>query len=68
MAQKSSSGYITSTDVSVEMHTSFPLAWEYLKVAEGLGKLCRDETFEGTNFYPNKFDQFVQDTEATLTL
>ncbi|KAG7381416.1 Vacuolar protein-sorting-associated protein 36 [Phytophthora pseudosyringae] len=64
MAQKSSSGYITSTDVSVEMHTSFPLAWEYLKVAEELGKLCRDETFEGTNFYPNKFEQFVQDTEV----
>ncbi|KAL3673252.1 hypothetical protein V7S43_000973 [Phytophthora oleae] len=64
MAHKSSSDYITSSDVSVEMHTSFPLAWEYLKVAEELGKLCRDETFEGTNFYPNKFDQFVQDTEV----
>ncbi|KAG6610146.1 putative vacuolar protein-sorting-associated protein [Phytophthora cinnamomi] len=64
MAQKSSSGYITSTDVSVEMHTSFPLAWEYLKVAEELGELCRDETFEGTNFYPNKFKQFVQDNEV----
>ncbi|KAG2772586.1 hypothetical protein JG687_00003510 [Phytophthora cactorum] len=64
MAQKSSSGYITSTDVSVEMHTSFPLAWEYLKVAEELGKLCRDETFEGTNFYPNKFEQFAQDTDV----
>ncbi|KAF1795284.1 Vacuolar protein sorting protein 36, GLUE domain [Phytophthora cactorum] len=36
MAQKSSSGYITSTDVSVEMHTSFPLAWEYLKVQRSL--------------------------------
>ncbi|CAH0477142.1 unnamed protein product [Peronospora belbahrii] len=64
MAQKSSSGYITSTDVSVEMHTSIPLAWEYLKVAEDLGKLCRDETFEGTNFYPNKFDQFVKVAEV----
>lgn len=64
MAQKSSSGYITSSDVSVEMHTSFPLAWEYLKVAEELGKLCRDETFEGTNFYPNRFDQFVESTEV----
>ncbi|KAK1948005.1 Vacuolar protein-sorting-associated protein 36 [Phytophthora citrophthora] len=64
MAQKSSLGYITSSDVSVEMHTSFPLAWEYLKVAEELGKLCRDETFEGTNFYPNKFDQFVETTEV----
>ncbi|KAG7397921.1 Vacuolar protein-sorting-associated protein 36 [Phytophthora boehmeriae] len=61
MAQKSSSGYITSTDVSVELHTSFPLAWEYLKVAEELGKLCRDETFEGTNFYPNDFERFVND-------
>lgn len=55
MASKSSSGYITSTDVSIELHTSVPLAWEYLKVAEELGKLCRDETFEGTNFYPNRF-------------
>ncbi|KAL4125041.1 hypothetical protein PRIC2_008631 [Phytophthora ramorum] len=64
MAQKSSSGYITSTDVSVEMHTSFPLAWEYLKVAEELGKLCRDETFEGTNFYPNEFESFLQGTET----
>ncbi|GMF65041.1 unnamed protein product [Phytophthora lilii] len=36
MAQKSSSGYITSSDVSVEMHTSFPLAWEYLKVGQAL--------------------------------
>lgn len=63
MAQKSSSGFITSTDVSVEMHTSLPLASEYLKVAEELGKLCRDETFEGTNFYPNMFIKFVLDTE-----
>ncbi|CEG35700.1 vacuolar protein-sorting-associated [Plasmopara halstedii] len=63
MAQKSSSGYISSTDVSVEMHTSLPLAWEYLKVAEELGRLCRDETFEGTNFYPNKFIQFVVGAE-----
>ncbi|ETI43828.1 hypothetical protein L917_10912 [Phytophthora nicotianae] len=67
MAQKSSSGYITSTDVSVELHTSFPLAWEYLKVAEELGKLCRDETFEGTNFYPNKFEQLMQDAEVEKT-
>lgn len=32
MATKSSTGYITSSDVSIELHTSFPLAWEYLKV------------------------------------
>ncbi|RLN89441.1 hypothetical protein BBJ28_00013825 [Nothophytophthora sp. Chile5] len=63
MAHKSSSGYITSTDVSVELHTSFPLAWEYLKVAEELGKLCRDDTFEGTNFYPNEFARFVHEAE-----
>ncbi|KAF4321077.1 hypothetical protein BBO99_00002118 [Phytophthora kernoviae] len=63
MAQKSSSGYITPTDVSVELHTSFPLAWEYLKVAEELGKICRDETFEGTNFYSNDFERFVNDAD-----
>uniref|UniRef100_K3WPY1 Vacuolar protein-sorting-associated protein 36 n=1 Tax=Globisporangium ultimum (strain ATCC 200006 / CBS 805.95 / DAOM BR144) TaxID=431595 RepID=K3WPY1_GLOUD len=59
MAKKSSTGYITSSDVSIELHTSFPLAWEYLKVAENLGKLCRDDTFEGINFYPNSFDMFA---------
>lgn len=32
MATKASAGYITSSDVSIELHTSFPLAWEYLKV------------------------------------
>jgi ESCRT-II complex subunit VPS36 len=32
MATKSSAGFITSTDVSIELHTSLPLAWEYLKV------------------------------------
>lgn len=32
MAGKSSSGFITSTDVSIELHTSVPLAWAYLKV------------------------------------
>ena len=39
MAQKSSSGYITSTDVSVEMHTSFPLAREYLNVRTAASNL-----------------------------
>lgn len=32
MVTKSSAGFITSTDVSIELHTSVPLAWEYLKV------------------------------------
>ncbi|TYZ59771.1 hypothetical protein PybrP1_007654 [[Pythium] brassicae (nom. inval.)] len=59
MATKASTGYITSSDVSIELHTSFPLAWEYLKVAEELGKLCRDDTFEGVNFYPNAFPDFI---------
>ncbi|GAB9465732.1 Vacuolar protein-sorting-associated protein [Globisporangium polare] len=63
MATKSSTGYITSSDVSIELHTSFPLAWEYLKVAEELGKICRDDTFEGTSFYTNRFDSFVLELE-----
>ncbi|GLD94965.1 hypothetical protein PINS_up003590 [Pythium insidiosum] len=58
MATKSSDGFITASDVTVELHTSLPLAWEYLRVAEELGKLCRDETFEGINFYPNRFLSF----------
>lgn len=29
------------------------------QVAEELGKLCRDDTFEGVNFYPNAFPEFI---------
>ncbi|KAJ0403402.1 hypothetical protein P43SY_003973 [Pythium insidiosum] len=31
MATKSSDGFITASDVTVELHTSLPLAWEYLR-------------------------------------
>jgi ESCRT-II complex subunit VPS36 len=59
MALKSSDGFITSSDVATELHVSLPLSLEYLKVAEQLGKLCRDDTFEGVNFYPNRFDSYL---------
>ena len=85
MAQTSSDGFVTVSDVSIELHISFPLAMEYLKVrggcdqpeptstdygalildlsasqvAEELGDLCRDETFEGLSFYPNAFPSFT---------
>ncbi|TMW68759.1 hypothetical protein Poli38472_006227 [Pythium oligandrum] len=64
MAKKSSDGFISASDVTVELHTSLPLAWEYLKVAEGLGHLCRDETFEGTNYYPNLFAMLTIEEEG----
>ncbi|DAZ95899.1 TPA: hypothetical protein N0F65_012610 [Lagenidium giganteum] len=67
MATTSSLGYITSSDVSLELHISLPLAWEYLKVAEELGKICRDDTFEGINFFPNRFETFAAPGPATVS-
>nr|CCA14138.1 vacuolar proteinsortingassociated protein putative [Albugo laibachii Nc14] len=60
MAEKSNVGYLTVTEVSVEMKISYPLAHDYLKAAEELQELCRDDTLEGINFYPNYFDSYVK--------
>jgi hypothetical protein len=42
MAQTSHEGYITASDVTIELHTSFPLAWEYLKVSPDLHRAMCD--------------------------
>ncbi|KAF0753252.1 hypothetical protein AaE_005773 [Aphanomyces astaci] len=59
LATAAADGCVTSADVSRAFKISLPLAVEYLKVAEQKGKLCRDDTFEGLLFYPNRFPSFV---------
>ncbi|KAF0685821.1 Aste57867_22343 [Aphanomyces stellatus] len=58
MAKAAADGCLTSNDVARALKISLPLALEYLKVAEQKGKLCRDDTFEGLHFYPNRFMNF----------
>ncbi|OQR85612.1 vacuolar protein-sorting-associated protein [Achlya hypogyna] len=62
LARQAKDGCITSSDVAAALHISISLAREYLKVAEQRGKLCRDDTFEGLNFYPNRFAEFLIET------
>ncbi|KDO18871.1 hypothetical protein SPRG_15699 [Saprolegnia parasitica CBS 223.65] len=59
LARTAKDSCITSNDVAAEMQISLSLAHEYLKVAEQRGKLCRDDTVEGLNFYPNRFPEFL---------
>ncbi|CAK4510708.1 unnamed protein product [Aphanomyces euteiches] len=59
LAANAADGCLTSNDVALALKISLPLALEYLKVAEQKGKLCRDDTFEGLNFYLNRFPEFV---------
>ena len=55
-----SQGGLTAMTVSRELHVSALLAQEQLIVAEKLGYLCRDETLETTRFFPNLFDEYLQ--------
>ena len=42
---------------------SVTLAMEHLRTAEAAGMLCRDESVEGTRYYVNPFDAFLQGLE-----
>lgn len=48
-------GHTNAVVLSQVMHVSLMLAKQRLLEAEGKGLLCRDESFEGINFYPNIF-------------
>lgn len=49
------SGFLTAQQLANLVEVSVFLAKERLLAAEKLGKLCRDESIEGLQFYPNKF-------------
>jgi len=50
---------LTSMEASRALHISALLAHEQLLESEKLGFLCRDDTVEGTRFFPNLFDDYV---------
>ncbi|GFN75050.1 vacuolar protein-sorting-associated protein 36 [Plakobranchus ocellatus] len=53
MVQKQ--GHLTSEQLAQLLGLSVVLAKERLLMAEKMGGVCRDETVEGLNFYPNRF-------------
>jgi len=56
-------GPLTALSVSSYTKVSPALALEQLQTAENYLYLCRDETFEGLIFYPNKFVEYVNDSK-----
>lgn len=51
---------LTAMDVSRALQLSALLAQEQLVESEKLGYLVRDETLETTRFFPNLFDEYLQ--------
>ncbi|CAM9262352.1 unnamed protein product [Discosporangium mesarthrocarpum] len=56
-------GGLVATQVARSMKVSITLAVEHLHTAERTGLLCRDESIEGTRFYPNLFEGFMRQLE-----
>ncbi|CAM9839574.1 unnamed protein product [Hapterophycus canaliculatus] len=56
-------GGLVATQVARDLRVSVTLAVEHLRTAEAGGLLCRDESVEGTRFYANPFDRFVEKME-----
>lgn len=54
---------LVATQVARDLRVSVTLAVEHLRTAEAGGLLCRDESVEGTRFYANPFDRFVEKLE-----
>lgn len=48
-------GFVTALEVAQGLDISMILASEYIKIGEARGLLCRDQSFEATRFYPNRF-------------
>lgn len=57
---------LTAMEVSRSLHISALLAHEQLLESEKLGYLCRDETLETTQFFPNLFDEFARQLSTIL--
>ncbi|CAN0051894.1 unnamed protein product [Scytosiphon promiscuus] len=54
---------LVATQVARDLRVSVTLAVEHLRTAEAAGLLCRDESVEGTRFYANPFERFVEKLE-----
>eukprot|EP00656_Telonema_subtile_P020398 TRINITY_DN2151_c0_g1_i1.p1 TRINITY_DN2151_c0_g1~~TRINITY_DN2151_c0_g1_i1.p1 ORF type:complete len:300 (+),score=74.02 TRINITY_DN2151_c0_g1_i1:116-1015(+) len=47
--------FVSVLDVAEALEVSVLLAEEYVRMSEQRGVLCRDQSFEATRFFPNKF-------------
>lgn len=54
---------VVATQVARDLRVSVTLAMEHLRTAETAGLLCRDDSVEGTRFYVNRFDVFLEQLE-----
>lgn len=54
---------LVATQVARDLRVSVTLAVEHLRTAEAAGMLCRDESVEGTRYYVNPFDVFLEKLE-----
>lgn len=62
LAEAEADGSLTALDVAIHLRVSLTLAQEFLRTAEARGQLCRDESVQGTLFWPNRFPDFVKST------
>ena len=62
LAEAEADGSLTALDVATHLRVSLTLAQEFLRTAEARGQLCRDESVQGTLFWPNRFPDFVKST------
>lgn len=65
-ADKGAGGWgegLVATQVARDLRVSVTLAVEHLRTAEAAGMLCRDESVEGTRYYVNPFDAFLEGLE-----
>lgn len=53
-------GHLSPLQLSARLSVSVQLARQRLEEAEGVGRLCRDQSLEGLRFYPNKFFAYRQ--------
>jgi ESCRT-II complex subunit VPS36 len=60
LAEGEADGSLTALDVATHLRVSLTLAQEFLRTAEARGQLCRDESVQGTLFWPNRFPDFVK--------
>ena len=54
---------LVATQVARDLRVSVTLAMEHLRTAEAAGLLCRDESVDGTRFYANRFEEFLEQGE-----
>ncbi|EWM22448.1 vacuolar protein-sorting-associated protein 36 [Nannochloropsis gaditana] len=59
LAEAEADGSLTALDVATHLRVSIALAQEFLGTAEAQGLLCRDQSVQGTLFWPNRFPAWV---------